>query len=92
MSHSSSTGPNVRVPCVFRGPGRLWLQTHKMPEPAPRDGASARSRRQGGNSAFTSCMVLLIFLLVLAIILVALVLKVIIISVNNFAGRFLCQL
>ena len=49
-------------------------------------------RRQGGNSAFTSCMVLLMFSLVLAIILVALVLQVIINSVNNFAGRFLCQL
>jgi len=80
--HSAGSGEGLM--CVFRGPGRLWLQTHKMPEPAPRDGASTRSRPQGGSSTLTSCMVLLIFSLVLAIVLVALVLQVILISVNNW--------
>jgi len=68
--HSAGSGEGLM--CVFRGPGRLWLQTHKMPEPAPRDGARAGGRRQG---TALPCLALLVFALILAIILVGLVLQ-----------------
>ena len=66
--NSAASGEGMM--CFFHGPGRLWLQTHKNPEPACGDGNRSRSRSHGSNGAVT-CIFVLICLLIVAGILLA---------------------
>ena len=63
----SSSASGEGVMCFFRGPGRLWLQTHKPPT-QPSDARKNVRHTSGGANGALGCMILVfVFLLVIVV-------------------------
>ena len=64
----SSAASGEGMMCFFRGPGRLWLQTHKPPVDANGGGSSSKhSSRRSGGTVLIIIFLLFLFLLVVGI-------------------------